>query len=242
MTTYLGKSCSFGLPRVPFVNLCIELFPFWFWGQDDLIVSVPDHCLSFYFVSGLKFVSMNINSIRGKKLELSAFLDFHQSHVVAIPETKIDSSIATSELFPETCQYSLYRKDRNLHGGRVLLFVHEDIQHMPITELESNLESVWVKVFANKTSHYVAASWYRPSNGTSENFQLFRDQLGHIRNQHKGNKLLSVHVVGDFNVKNIDWPDRLNKSGAALSLSEGKILIDIMNDHGLEQLVYFLIR
>ena len=54
MTTYLGKSCSFGLPRVPFVNcgqfmyLVISLF-----GSEgriwDLIVSVPDHCLSFYF-------------------------------------------------------------------------------------------------------------------------------------------------------------------------------------------------
>ena len=54
-------------------------------------------------ISGLKFISMNINSIGGKKLELLAFLDFHQPHVVAFQETKIDSSIATSELFPETC-------------------------------------------------------------------------------------------------------------------------------------------
>ena len=54
MTTYLGKSCSFGLPRVSFVNcgqfmyLVISLFGFEgrMW---DLIVSVPDHCLSFYF-------------------------------------------------------------------------------------------------------------------------------------------------------------------------------------------------
>ena len=44
------------------------------------------------FISGLKFISMNINRIRGKKLELLAFLDFHQPHVVAIQETKIDSS------------------------------------------------------------------------------------------------------------------------------------------------------
>ena len=28
------------------------------------------------FITGLKFVSININSIRGKKLELLAFLDF----------------------------------------------------------------------------------------------------------------------------------------------------------------------
>ena len=52
MTTYLGNSCSFGLPRVPFncqfMYSVISLFLFWgrMW---DLIVSVPDHCLSFYF-------------------------------------------------------------------------------------------------------------------------------------------------------------------------------------------------
>ena len=86
------------------------------------------------------------------------------------------------------------------------------------------------------------ASWYRQPGGTSEDFQQFRDQLDHIRNQHKGKKLPSVHVLGDFNFRDIDWPDRLNKSGSALSQSEGQMLIDIMNDHGLEQLVNFPTR
>ena len=193
------------------------------------------------FISGLKFISMNINSIRGKKLELLAFLDFHQPHVVAIQETKIDSSIATSELFPETCPYSVYRKDRNIHGGGVMLLVHKDISHMPITELENDSESIWVKVFANKTSHFVA-SWYRPPGSTSEEFKLFREQLDYIKTHHKGKKLPSAHVLGDFNFKDIDWPDRLSKSGSTLSQSEGQILIDIMNDHGLEQMVHFPTR
>ena len=65
MTTCLGKSCSFGLARVPFVNCCqfmylvvsllvlsiyeFSCFPFGFEGRMwDLIVSVPDQ-LSFYF-------------------------------------------------------------------------------------------------------------------------------------------------------------------------------------------------
>ena len=56
MTTYLGKSCSFGFPRVPFVNcrqfmyLVISFLSFGgrMW---DLIVPVPDHCLSFYFIN-----------------------------------------------------------------------------------------------------------------------------------------------------------------------------------------------
>ena len=54
MTTCLGKSCSFGLPRVPLRKLpsvyVFSYFPFGFEGRMwDLIVSVPDHCLSFYF-------------------------------------------------------------------------------------------------------------------------------------------------------------------------------------------------
>ena len=112
---------------------------------------------------------------------------------------------------------------------------------MPLSELEKDSESVWVKVFANKTSHYVA-SWYRTPSGSSEDFQMFRDQLDQIRNKHKGNKLPSVPVLGDFNFKDIAWPDRLNKSGSMLLQSEGQILIDIMNDHGLEQLVHFPTR
>ena len=59
MTTNLGKSCSFGLPRVPFVN-CRQFmyyFPFGFEGRVwDLIESVPDHCLSFYSVCVCFFV------------------------------------------------------------------------------------------------------------------------------------------------------------------------------------------
>ena len=38
------------------------------------------------------------------------------------------------------------------------------------------------------------------------------------------------------------WSDRLSKSGSSLSQTEGQILIDTMNDHGLEQLVNFPTR
>ena len=52
MTTCLGKSCSFGLPHVPFVKhlsvYVLSYFPFGFEGRIwDLIVSIPAHCLLF---------------------------------------------------------------------------------------------------------------------------------------------------------------------------------------------------
>ena len=54
MTTCLGKSCYFGLPPVLFVDWCqfmyLVVFLFCFEGRMwDLIVSVRDHCSSFYF-------------------------------------------------------------------------------------------------------------------------------------------------------------------------------------------------
>ena len=78
----------------------------------------------------------------------------------------------------------------------------------------------------------------RQPNGTVEDFQLLRDQLDHIRSQHKGKTLPSVHVLGDFNFREIVWPARLSKSGSMLSQSEG-MLLDIMDDHGLEQMIPF---
>ena len=74
-----------------------------------------------------------------------AFLEVNQAHIEAIKETKIAPSILTLELFPETCQYIVFRKNRNLIGGGVMLLFNKDIPHMLSTELENKLESFWAK-------------------------------------------------------------------------------------------------
>ena len=80
MTICLGKSCSFDLPRVPFVNCCqfmymYLVFPFGFAGRNwDLIVSVPDHCLSFYFLEQI----LNTSRLQGVQKNCAPF------HIVSI--------------------------------------------------------------------------------------------------------------------------------------------------------------
>ena len=71
---------------------------------------------------------------------------------------------------------------------------------------------------------------------------LFREQLDKIKNINKGNKPPFIHIIGDFNFRDIVWPDRLSKSGSSFSQTECQILKDIMNDNGLEQLVNFPTR
>ena len=51
---------------------------------------------------------------------------------------------------------------------------------MPITELENGSESVWVKVFANKTLHFVA-SWYRPPDSKVDELELFKKEKKNLK-------------------------------------------------------------
>ena len=76
---------------------------------------------------------------------------------------------------------------------------------MPITELENDSESVWVKVFASKTSHFVA-SWYRPPGGDLDKLESqltsFKSQLEKIKDIHKSIKLSSVNILGQTDSAN----------------------------------------
>ena len=60
MTTYLGKNSSFGLLCVPFVCVCqvfcVSFFALRCFGEVgmwDVIVFIPDHCLSIYYAFAL---------------------------------------------------------------------------------------------------------------------------------------------------------------------------------------------
>ena len=63
-----------------------------------------------------------------------------------------------------------------------------------------------------------------------------------MKSQHKGKNLPSVHVLRDFNFREIVWPERLSKSGTMPSQSEGQMLLDIMDDRDLEQTIHFPTR
>jgi exonuclease III len=85
-------------------------------------------------------MSININGIRGKKLELSSFLEIEDPDIIAIQETNIDRNILTSELFQDNINYDVYRNDRTLNGGGVILLVNKTYNSMPLYNLENGSE------------------------------------------------------------------------------------------------------
>lgn len=80
-----------------------------------------------------------------KKLELQSFIEGENPDVLAIQETKIDKSIQTAELFLDILNYDVYRNDRTLHGGGVMLLVNKSLNAMPLYIFENGSESDWAK-------------------------------------------------------------------------------------------------
>ena len=116
-------------------------------------------------ISGFKLSSININDIRSKESEyekpgLSPYHDFYQPQTVTIQETTTYSLMSSKELFPETCPYSVYRKDTNPLGGGVMLLTHKDIFLYAHHRIGKQLRiSFHMGKSVRKIPSHFAASW-----------------------------------------------------------------------------------
>ena len=70
--------------------------------------------------SNWRTVVSNANSITHKEAEISAMADYCGPDLMLITETKLESSIFLSELLPK-CYVGVFRRDRNLNGGGVMI-------------------------------------------------------------------------------------------------------------------------
>jgi hypothetical protein len=91
----------------------------------------------------VKIISINMNGIRGKKHQLSSFLEVENPDIIAIQETKVNKSILTPELLPNNLNFDVYRNDSTLHGGGVMLLVNKTLNAIPLYIFENGSESVW---------------------------------------------------------------------------------------------------
>ena len=75
--------------------------------------------------SGISCVCFNVHSVVSKRFALSAYVLAGDFDVVAITETFLDDSIHDSHIAPPG--YTIFCKDRNRHGGNVLLLIRDSL-------------------------------------------------------------------------------------------------------------------
>ena len=95
-----------------------------------------------------------------------------------------------------------------------------------------------MRLFGVSDAASLTLPWYLLMFGRRSRFYSFPGRNGNGNDPPPP----SAHVLGDFNFRDSVWPDRLNKQGFSLSMSEGAKLVELISDHELEQVVHFPTR
>ena len=111
---------------------------------------------------------LNINSIRNKFVILKEVVG-NKIDILLISETKLDDTFSLNQFILEgfTPQYRL---DRTTHGGRLMLFVREDIPSklLPNTNPSDNIENIFVEINL-RSKKWLISGYYNPNVGLIQN-------------------------------------------------------------------------
>ena len=103
---------------------------------------------------GLKLLHTKVCSLPKKLTEINFIVNKYHLDILSINETHLDSTINDFEL--NITGFSLYRNDRNRHGGGVAIYIRDEIKHKLRSDLFFvGLESVWVELMMGHPIYYV---------------------------------------------------------------------------------------
>ena len=70
---------------------------------------------------------LNINSLRYKITDLKYILKQTGIKIVAVSETKLSEEFPDSQFFIDEYTFPAYQRDRNKHGGGLIVFAKKDL-------------------------------------------------------------------------------------------------------------------
>ena len=128
---------------------------------------------------------------------------------------------------------NIYRKDRPDGYGGVMIAISKQIDSHEITALQTNCELLWMQVaIGNRNKLYIGA-YYRPHVGDQNSI----DELNlSLQKLNETTKDAQIWLIGDFNAPCINW-ESMSLSTNRTHVAAHSSLIDVMQEHGLEQIV-----
>ena len=125
--------------------------------------------------------------------EFKMILDECNFDIMGVCEPFIDSNVADNEISIDG--YSIVKKDRNRHGGGVLLYVKDGIDYSEINELASEqVESVWIQLMYKKETLMLGVV-YRPPSSNNDYFNCVLNQIDHVHSLNE-----NIILMGDLNI------------------------------------------
>lgn len=137
---------------------------------------------------------VNCRSINNKVDEFASLVATTQAKIIMGTESWLDSTIPDTGIFPHG--FTIYRKDRNRHGGGVFILVANEWTSEEIS-FHNSAEAVWCRVYLPKGKTVVFGCFYRPPDSSDTPMTLLSEMMQSIPD--------SVFLSGDFNLPDFDW-------------------------------------
>ncbi|KAK3087255.1 hypothetical protein FSP39_003689 [Pinctada imbricata] len=157
---------------------------------------------------------LNINSIRYKYDSIKDVLQRNIIDLLFLSETKIDDSFVDAQFLVDN--YSLWRADRNAHGGGIAAYLRSDIAGDRKKGLEfQHIESIGIEINCNDQKWFIAGLYKPPSMPDStftndflqtvdkittkyDNFMFLGDLNFDILDESKNAPILNMNDVFDL--------------------------------------------
>jgi exonuclease III len=156
---------------------------------------VVDNCSDVFFLKkGLQIFHLNIHYLYPKIDDIKLLLHQHCNiDIMCFCETFLDSHILDSVLHIDG--FNFYRRDRESHGGGILIYFDTNLSINRRHDLESSaIESIWFELKYPNSKPILFCYIYRPPSSKADWLTDFTNCLEQFETENK-----ECIVFGDFN-------------------------------------------
>lgn len=153
----------------------------------------------------------------------------HCFDIIGVSESHLSDAVCDDDIMLEN--YNCFRRDRNRHGGGVLLYVHNSFSCHRRTDLEcDDLELLWCEV--QLTNHKLLAGvCYRPPNQNAQSIENFIECLNDSLLSITASSNQTTVLMGDFNDRCSLWHSDHSNSELGLKL------VNLLSSFNMSQLI-----
>ena len=175
-------------------------------------------------VPGLKICHLNVDRLLYRFAEVKQLLHETRLDILAIIETKLDSNTSDSEVNVDGCITA--RKDRNKHGGGVLIYYRDNIISHNEDKFgkRQELEALWINICCQSQTWLIDCVYQPPDKHSF--YIIFDDVLAKIWMKRK-----NIVILGDLN------SDLLMKGKSKEYKYLGRRLLKILNLYDLKNVI-----
>ena len=173
----------------------------------------------------MAIASLNINGLRSHLDEVQLMMKRLGIHILALNETKLDSSIPKE--LTKVSGYQQMRLDRTCHGGGISIYIKDSVNFKPRDDIPADgLELICIETEPPKSKPFLVIASYRPPGGPIGSFGKLEKALAYLDREGK-----EMILLGDTNC------DFTGKQNDQLIDNNAKHMANIYDLFSFKQLV-----